>query len=67
MVVDKLTCINYLQYDKDLKIVETIEFPEIGYGIAVRKEDNILLNKINSGLKEIKDNGTYQKLVDKYL
>lgn len=67
MVVDKLTCINYLQYDKDLEIVETIEFPKMGYGIAVRKEDTILLNKINSGLKEIMANGTYQKLVDKYL
>lgn len=67
MVVDKLTCINYLQYDKDLKIVETIEFPEMGYGIAVRKEDNILLRKVNSGLQEIMTNGTYQKLVDKYL
>ena len=67
MVVDKLTCINYLQYDKDLKIVETIEFPGMGYGIAVRKEDTILLNKINRGLQEIMTNGTYQKLVDKYL
>ena len=67
MVVDKLTCINYLQYDKDLEIVETIEFPEMGYGIAVRKEDTILLNKINKGLQEIMTNGTYQKIVDKYL
>ncbi|MEI0492699.1 transporter substrate-binding domain-containing protein [Brachyspira intermedia] len=67
MVVDKLTCINYLQYDKDLKIVETIEFPGMGYGIAVRKEDTILLNKINRGLQEIMTNGTYQKIVDKYL
>ena len=67
MVVDKLTCINYLQYDKDLKIVETIEFLEMGYGIAVRKEDTILLNKINKGLQEIMTNGTYQKIVDKYL
>lgn len=67
MVVDKLTCINYLQYDKDLKIVETIEFPGMGYGIAVRKQDTILLNKINRGLQEIMTNGTYQKIVDKYL
>lgn len=67
VLIDKLTGINYIRYDNDLQIVDTIEYPEIGYGIAVRKEDNILLDKINSGLKKIKANGTYQKIVDKYL
>ncbi|MEI0567649.1 transporter substrate-binding domain-containing protein [Brachyspira pulli] len=67
VLIDKLTGINYIRYDNDLKIVDTIEYPEIGYGIAVIKEDNILLDKINSGLKTIKANGTYQKIVDKYL
>ncbi|MEI0670810.1 transporter substrate-binding domain-containing protein, partial [Brachyspira pulli] len=63
----KIFSINYIRDDNDLQIVDTIEYPEIGYGIAVRKEDNILLDKINSGLKKIKANGTYQKIVDKYL
>ena len=67
IMIDKLTCINYIQYDKDLTIVQTIEYPEIGYGIAVRKDDYTLLHKVNSGLQEIMTNGTYQKLVDKYL
>lgn len=67
IMIDKLTGINYLQYDKDLRVVETIEYPEIGYGIAVRKDDYTLLNKVNSGLKEIMTNGVYQELVDKYL
>ncbi|WP_028328710.1 transporter substrate-binding domain-containing protein [Brachyspira alvinipulli] len=67
IMIDKLTCINYIQYDKDLKIVQTIEYPEIGYAIAVRKGDHILLDKINSGLQEIMTNGVYQQLTDKHL
>ena len=67
IMFDKLTCLNYIQYDKDLKIVQTIEYPEIGYAIAVRKGDNLLLEKINSGLQEIMTNGIYQQLTDKHL
>ena len=66
-MIDKLTCLNYIQYDKDLKIVQTIEYPEIGYAIAVRKGDHLLLDKINSGLQEIMTNGIYQQLTDKHL
>ena len=34
---------------------------------AVRKGDNLLLEKINSGLKEIMTNGIYKQLTDKHL
>ncbi|HEY8382071.1 MAG TPA: transporter substrate-binding domain-containing protein [Microvirga sp.] len=37
-----------------------------GVGIAVRKDDAELKNKINAALKAIKANGTYKKLQDKY-
>lgn len=67
IMMDKLTCINYIEYDRDLQIVETIELPNMGYAIAVRKDDDILLNKVNSGLQEIITNGTYDKLAVKYL
>ena len=37
-----------------------------GVGIAVRKDDTALVNRINAALKAIKANGTYKKLADKY-
>ena len=37
-----------------------------GVGIAVRKGDDALREKINAALKAIKADGTYKKLADKY-
>ncbi len=37
------------------------------YGIAVGKGDEELLNKINSGLKKVQENGKYDEIVSKYL
>ncbi|MNP09123.1 ABC transporter arginine-binding protein 1 precursor [compost metagenome] len=35
-------------------------------GIAVRKGDDKLRNELNTALKEIKADGTYKKINDKY-
>ena len=67
VMFDKVTCEYYMQYDKDVKIVEGIEFPEDDYAIAVRKDDDELLQKINVGLYTIMNNGVYDELVEKYL
>ena len=45
--------------DKQLTVEE--------YGYAIRKEDTELLKQFNDGLKKVQADGTYQKLVDKYL
>jgi polar amino acid transport system substrate-binding protein len=37
-----------------------------GVGIAVRQEDNDLREKLNAALKAIREDGTYQKINDKY-
>ena len=37
-----------------------------GVGIAVRKDDTVLRDKINVALKGIRANGNYKKLADKY-
>ena len=37
-----------------------------GFGIAVAKGNQELLTQLNKGLAEIKANGTYQKIYDKY-
>jgi len=37
-----------------------------GVGIAVRQDDNDLREKLNAALKAIREDGTYQKINDKY-
>ncbi len=37
-----------------------------GVGVALRKADNDLKNKLNAAIKAIRSNGTYKKLNDKY-
>src|SRR5438552_2023397 len=37
-----------------------------GVGIAVRKDDAALLSALNKALKEIRADGTYKRLSDKY-
>ncbi len=36
------------------------------YGIAVKKGNEELLNKINTGMKNIKENGTFDELYKKW-
>ena len=49
-------------------LVENQESYATPYGFAVKKGENAeLLEKFNAGLKNIKDSGKYQEIVDKYL
>ena len=48
-----------------VKVVETYKTGE-QYGIAVAKDDKTLQGELNTALKKVKDDGTYQKLYDKY-
>ena len=54
--------------DNGLKLlVENQESFATPYGFAVKKGENAeLLEKFNAGLKNIKDNGKYQEIVDSY-
>lgn len=36
------------------------------YGIAVKKGDSEMVEKINNALQELKDEGEFDKLLDKY-
>ncbi|MBQ3719354.1 MAG: amino acid ABC transporter substrate-binding protein [Methanomicrobium sp.] len=50
---------------KDLELLGTIETGE-EYGIAIRKEDTELLEKMNAGLKHLKESPRWAELVQKY-
>lgn len=66
VMIDEITCLNYVKYDDNLKLVPDIKFPAMDYGIAVRKEDTDLLEKINNGLDTIMSNGIYEQLIKKH-
>lgn len=52
----------------DLKVVEGSENAGADYGVAVFDEENrAFLDLFNKGLANIKANGTYDKIIAKYL
>lgn len=54
--------------DLALKIPEGMESEGAPYGFAIMDENNQeLLDLFNAGLKNIKENGTYDEIIDKYL
>lgn len=67
VVIDKNPAENFVANNQDkLKLVEDDTSTE-EYAIAVGKGDTELLEKINSGLAKIKEDGTFDKLVAEYI
>jgi polar amino acid transport system substrate-binding protein len=50
----------------DMMMVEDVELGVEEYGIGVRLEDTELLEKINDAIQQLKDDGTLDKLAEKY-
>lgn len=65
VVLDSEPAKNYVKQNPGLKLAEADAAKE-EYAIAIRKNDKALLEKIEKALTEIKANGTYDKLIEKY-
>lgn len=65
VVLDYEPAKNYSAQNQELKLIETDSQSE-EYAIAIRKEDTQLLNDINKALTTLKENGTYDALLNKY-
>ena len=65
VVLDYEPAKNYSAQNPELKLIETDSESE-EYAIAIRKEDTQLLNDINKALATLKENGTYDALLNKY-
>lgn len=68
VVVDEMTLAAYLQENPNSGIVKaappfTVEY----YGMAMRKNDTALAQKINQALAQVKASGEYQKIYDTWL
>ena len=56
------------QYPDDLKALDGADFnfDTESYGIVLPKDDQPLTDAVNKAIKDLKDDGTYQKLIDQY-
>ena len=53
--------------ERDNLVILDTAYAEEQYAIAVSKENTELLDSINKALKELTEDGTLQKIVDKYI
>ncbi|GAA4661177.1 transporter substrate-binding domain-containing protein [Bartonella pachyuromydis] len=68
IIVDKVHALNWLKNEgKDCcKLLGTLEETKFPIAIAIRRNNNDLKNKFNKALKEIRSDGTYDKIMKKY-
>ncbi len=68
VVVDEAVNKEYIKQlgEEKYKTIEDPSIPKEYYGIIVKKGNNELLNRLNAGLKKIRENGTYDKIYNKY-
>lgn len=66
VVIDNEPAKAYVEANKGLKILDT-EYTTEDYAIAVSKDNDDLLKKINDALKELQDDGTVDKIINKYI
>ncbi len=65
VISDYSVAVNFINQGNNLKIVGE-KFAVEDYGIAVSKDNPELLQKLNSGLQEIKANGQYDIIYEKW-
>ena len=66
VVIDNEPAKNYVAANSGLKILDT-EYVTEDYAIAISKDNDDLLKKVNDALEELKDDGTVGKIVGKYI
>ncbi|MDD6194436.1 MAG: basic amino acid ABC transporter substrate-binding protein [Lachnospiraceae bacterium] len=66
VIIDNEPAKAFVKANEGLKILDT-EYVTEQYAICVAKNNEELLNKINTALKELQDDGTIDKIVAKYI
>ena len=64
VVIDQQPAKSFVEANEGLKILDT-EYVTEDYAIAVAKDNTALKDAINVALKELKDDGTVQSILDK--
>lgn len=66
VVVDEQPAISFVEANEGLKILDT-KYAIEDYAIAVSKENPALKDALNTAMQELKDDGTIQGILDKYI
>lgn len=66
VVIDDQPAQTFVEENEGLKILET-EYVEEDYALVVKKGNDELLGKINDAIKELKEDGTFDEIVAKYI
>ncbi|SEM78492.1 basic amino acid ABC transporter substrate-binding protein [Lihuaxuella thermophila] len=68
VVADNAVVMEYVKKlgNSQFKIVEDPSIPKEQYGLIVKKGNKKVLDQLNAGLKKIREDGTYDKIYEKY-
>lgn len=66
VIIDNEPAKSFVAANEGLKILPT-EYVTEDYAAALNKENTDLLDAVNKALKELKDSGDLQKIIDKYI
>ncbi len=66
VIIDNQPAKNFVEANEGLKILETA-YVEEEYAIALNKDDEELLEQVNNALNELKQDGTIDEIVAKYI
>lgn len=66
VVIDSEPAKAFVEANEGLKILET-EYVTEEYAIAISKDNDELLEKVNDALNKLIEDGTVQKIIDKYI
>lgn len=66
VVIDNEPAKAFVAANEGIKILDT-EYAVEDYAIAISKDNTELLETVNGALKELKEDGTIQKIIDKYI
>ena len=66
VVIDQEPAKNYVAANEGLKILDTAYANE-DYPAAISKDNTELLEQVNAAMQELKDDGTLQSIIDKYI
>ena len=66
VIIDNQPAKSFVETTDGLKILDT-DYVQEDYAAAIQKGNTDLLNAVNGALKELKEDGTIQKILDKYI
>lgn len=66
VIIDNQPAKTFVEENESLKILET-SYVEEDYALAIKKGNDDLVKKVNDAIKELKEDGTFDKIVAKYI